>query len=82
MAGTITAYETAAGRRYRVRYRKPDSSQTDKRGFKTKREAELYLASVTVSTATGDYIDPTLARITVGDLHGRWLAGKKVLKPS
>lgn len=39
MAGSITAYETAQGRRYRVRYRKPDKSQTDKRGFKTKKEA-------------------------------------------
>lgn len=82
MGGTITAYETAAGRRFRVRYRKPDGSQTDKRGFSTKRAAELYLASVTVSKATGEYLDPTLARVTVGDLHARWLAGKRVLKPS
>lgn len=82
MAGTIQAYETAAGKRYRVRYRKPDKSQTDKRGFKTKREAQLFLASVTVSKATGDYIDPALGRVRVADLAERWLAGKKVLKPS
>ena len=43
MAGSITPYETASGKRYRVRYRKPDKAQTDKRGFKTKREAELFL---------------------------------------
>ena len=69
MAGTITSYDTVAGRRYRVRYRKPDKSQTDKRGFRTKKEAELFLASVTVSKATGDYIDPALARVTVADLE-------------
>ena len=46
---SVTPYETAAGKRYRVRYRKPDRSQTDKRGFKTKREAELFLASVEVA---------------------------------
>lgn len=82
MAGSIKAYETTAGKRYMVRYRKPDKSSTDKRGFKTKKEAQLFLASVTVSKATGEYIDPALGRVTVGDLHERWLAGKKTLKPS
>lgn len=82
MAGTIKAYDTAAGKRYMVRYRKPDKSSTDKRGFKTKKEAELFLASVTVSKATGDYIDPALGRVTVAHLAERWLAGKKILKPS
>lgn len=83
MAGSITAYATANGRRWRVRYRKPDKSQTDKRGFKTKREAEVYLASVTMSKATGEYIDPAHARSTVGSLSTAWLASKKVaLKPS
>ncbi|WP_370544991.1 Arm DNA-binding domain-containing protein [Herbiconiux sp. VKM Ac-1786] len=59
----MTPYSTSQGKRYRVRYRKPDRAQTDKRGFKTKREAELFLASVTVSKAAGDYIDPALARV-------------------
>jgi Site-specific recombinase XerD len=44
--GSVSPYETAAGRRDRVRYRKPDHAQTDKRGFKTKRDAELFLAAV------------------------------------
>ncbi len=84
MAGSITPYQTAHGKRYRVRYRKPDKTQTDKRGFKTKKEAELFLASVTVAKAVGDYIDPALARITVAQLSTRWLEGKKppALKPS
>ena len=64
---SITPYETSAGKRYRVRYRKPDHSQTDKRGFRTKREAELFLASVEVAKSTGRYIDPTRARVTIAD---------------
>ena len=82
MAGSITPYETAAGTRYRVRYRKPDKSSTDKRGFKTKKEARLFLASVEVSKATGEYIDPKLSRVTVGALYETWIVTKKVLKPS
>ncbi|WP_136056298.1 site-specific integrase [Microbacterium sp. K24] len=82
MSGTVSAYETAGGKRYRVRYRKPDKSQTDKRGFRTKKEAELFLASVTVSKARGEYLDPSLARVTVGQLYATWIAGKASLKPS
>ena len=52
----IKPYNTASGKRYRVRYRKPDGTQTDKRGFKTKREAEVWAASTTISKATGEYI--------------------------
>ncbi len=52
--GTIEAYETANGKRYRVRYRTPDHRQTDKRGFRTKREADLFLATIEVSKA-GEY---------------------------
>jgi hypothetical protein len=43
---TIEPYETKAGKRYRVRYRTPGRGQTDKRGFKTKREAEAFAATV------------------------------------
>jgi len=82
MAGSITAYETAAGKRYRVRYRKPDKSQTDKRGFRTKKDAELFLASVTISKARGEYLDPSQARVKVSELYDTWLAGKAALKPS
>ncbi|GAA4163824.1 tyrosine-type recombinase/integrase [Gryllotalpicola daejeonensis] len=80
--GSITAYDSAAGKRYRVRYRKPDHSQTDKRGFRTKREAELFLASVELKKATGEYIDPAAARETVGKLGTAWLASRSHLKPS
>jgi integrase len=80
--GSITAYETASGKRYRVRYRKPDRSQTDKRGFRTKRDAELFLAATEVRKATGEFIDATAARITISELGAAWLAAQTHLKPS
>src|ERR1700710_208786 len=80
--GSITAYETAAGKRYRVRYRKPDRSQTDKRGFRTKRDAELYLASVEVRKAIGEFIDASASRVTIDELGSQWLAMQTHLKPS
>ncbi len=81
--GTVTPYATNAGRRWRVRYRTPEHRQTDKRGFKTKRDAELYLASVEVSKAAGSFVDPQASRITVGELAPGWLANKRqAMKPS
>lgn len=80
--GSVTPYESAAGKRYRVRYRKPDHSEGQKRGFRTKRDAELYLASVDVKMATGEFIDASASRITIGELGIPWLAGQTQLKPS
>jgi len=65
--GSVTLYETLGGRRYHVRYRKPDHKQTDKCGFRTKRDAELFLASVGVAENSCRYIDPTRARVSIGD---------------
>lgn len=78
--GSIAAYDTSGGRRYRVRYRTPDRRQTDKRGFKTKREAEDFLASVEVSKMRGDWVDPTRARITVGEWATHWYEAQLHLK--
>jgi integrase len=80
--GSITPYETANGKRYRVRYRKPDRSQTDKRGFSTKRDAELFLASVEVSKARGEYVDTSAGRITIGELGAEWIQHTGHLKAS
>lgn len=51
---TISRYQTADGKRYRVRYRTPDNRQTDKRGFTTKKAAEAFAASVEVSKLKGE----------------------------
>ena len=80
--GSITAYATAAGKRFRVRYRKPDHAQTDKRGFRTKRDAELFLASVEVSKARGEFVDATAGRLTVGEIGADWIRHQDHLKPS
>jgi integrase len=80
--GSITAYETGGGKRYRVRYRKPDRSQTDKRGFHTKRDAELFLAATEVRKATGEFIDSSAARITINEIGAAWITSQTHLKPS
>jgi integrase len=81
--GSVIAYSTAGGKRaYRVQYRKPDHSATTKRGFTTKKDAELFLASVEVRKATGEFIDATLSRATIGALGASWLASRTHLKPS
>ena len=77
--GTISAYETAGGKRYRVRYRKPDHSQTDKRGFKTKRSAELLFASTEVREATGEFIDAQAAKVTISTFGTEWLRAYGIL---
>jgi len=80
---TIEPYSTQAGRRYRVRYRKPDGAQTDKRGFRTKREAELFLATITVAKNQGTYVDPSAGRTTVRVFAEQWRNGRlSALKPS
>jgi integrase len=81
--GSIHGYDTPSGKRYVVRYRKPDHRQAGKRGFKTKRDAEAFLASVTVAMTENSYIDPTDARVAVGELGTIWLEDQAaVLKPS
>lgn len=79
---TIEPYITKSGKRYRVRYRRPDRKQTDKRGFKTKRDAEAFAATVEVSKLRGEYIDPAAARLTIGELGSEWLGRQTHLKPS
>ncbi|WP_235008116.1 Arm DNA-binding domain-containing protein [Microbacterium timonense] len=81
--GSVASYSTTQGRRYRVRYRRPDGSQTDKRGFKTKRDAEQFLASIQVSKAQGTFVAPSRSRVAVAELAIPWLESKHAsLKPS
>jgi len=80
--GSVLSYESPNGRRYRVIFRTPDHRQTTKRGFKTKREAELYLATVETNKARGEYIEASAARVTIGTLGADWLANQTHLKPS
>ncbi|MEU7764346.1 site-specific integrase [Nocardia sp. NPDC049190] len=79
---TIESYETKSGKRYRVRYRKPDGKQTDKRGFKRKLDAERFANTVEVKKMEGTYISPSLGRMTVGELGPKWIARQVHIKPS
>lgn len=81
---TISKYQTASGATlYRVRYRTPDRGQTDKRGFKTKRAAEDWAANSEVAKARGEYVAPSLGRVTVGELGPAWLKRQRGhMKPS
>jgi integrase len=81
----VTRYKTTKGEtRYRVRYRKPDGTQTDKRGFKRKIDAETWAAEhVTIAKATNSYIDPQGGSRRFGELYKQWIAIKKPFwKPS
>lgn len=76
--GSIAVYQSAGGRRYRVRWRDDASrKQIEKRGFKTKRDAEIFLAHTEVARAEGTYTDPSAARATVGELGVEWLRNKR-----
>jgi integrase len=81
--GSVQPYRTNAGKRYVVRYKKPDNTHAAKRGFRTKREAEAYLATVSVSITVQQYVDPGDARVTIAELGDIWLQDQAaVLKPS
>ena len=75
---TIERYQNASGATlYAVRYRKPDNKQTMKRGFVTKRDAERWANKVEVDKMTGEYVAPSLGRVTVAELAGNWLNRKR-----
>ena len=62
----ITSYETAAGRRWEVRYRKPNGRRTRKRGFERRRDAEAWMAEhVVTAIATNSYVAPSAGAMTV-----------------
>ena len=75
---TIEAYEISTGaKRYMVRYRTPQRTQTKKRGFKTKRDATEFAATVEVEKMSGTYVAPSLGMVTVGELAPAWLSRKE-----
>ena len=56
---TIDKYQTSTGATlYRVRCRTPERGPTDKHGFRSKREAEAFAATVEVSKLQGEKISP------------------------
>jgi integrase len=80
--GTIYSYQSTAGKRYRIVYRTPERKQTSKRGFRTKREAEQFLAIVEVSKLRGEWIDSTRSRVSVAELASEWYSAQVQIKPT
>lgn len=79
----ISRYRTTRGEtRWRVRYRTPEKRQTDKRGFRTKRDAQAWAEQLEVDKRRGLYIAPSAGRVTLGEYAAEWLASKHKLKPS
>jgi integrase len=79
---TIESYETSTGaKRYVVRYRTPERTQT-KRRFKTMRDAKEFAATVEVRKLSGAYVKPSAGRIGFGEVAESWLAGKVNLAAS
>jgi Phage integrase, N-terminal SAM-like domain len=66
---------------WRAHYRDPARNQRNK-SFARKIDAERFLTSVENSKLIGSYIDPTVGRLTVGELAGWWLDGQAHLTPS
>jgi integrase len=65
---------------WRARYRDPFGKE-HARHFRRRLDAERWLASVENAKHRGEWIDPALSRITVGDWAEKWLAAQVQLKP-
>lgn len=65
---SVSKYVTASGERWEVRFTTPARKRTRKRGFTTKRDAQLWSASNVVSQAQGTYIDASAGKVSVGDV--------------
>lgn len=65
---------------WRARYRDP-AGKEHSRHFKRRLDAERWLASVEHSKHRGEWIDPSLSRITVGEWAAKWLESQVQLKP-
>ncbi|WP_395704754.1 tyrosine-type recombinase/integrase [Rhodococcus ruber] len=79
---TVSSYETAAGKRWEVRYRTPERTTTRKRGFISKRQAQDFAATVEVEKMTGSYVAPSAGRILFRDVAENWMSSKVNLSAS
>ncbi len=67
--------------RWRARYRDPSGRQRS-RDFTRKIDAQRWLASMDVAMGRGEWLDPGLGNITLGEWSQGWLARQSQLKPS
>ena len=80
----VTSYETRSGRRWEVRYLKPDGRSSRKRGFMRRRDAELWMAEhVTAAKADDSFVSHEAGMVTVGQLYEQYETEKlPIWKPS
>ena len=57
---------------WRARYRTPSGSERNKT-FARKVDAQRFLATVQHTKSAGSYVDPVLAKVTLGEWAERWL---------
>ena len=57
--------------RWQVRYRDPSGKERS-RNFERKVDADRFASTVVADVARGDYLDPTLAKLTVSEFAKRW----------
>lgn len=67
--------------KWRARYRDAPGKE-HARHFDRKVDADRWLASVKTALARGEWVDPALARVPVGEWAVRWLDNQAQLKPS
>lgn len=63
--------------RYLVRYRKPDGTQTMKRGFTTKRDAETWLHDIEGAKLRGEFVAVSAGKVPLRQVAEPWLAAKR-----
>lgn len=78
MAGNVAK---RADGKWRARYRDATGKE-HARHLDCKIDATRWLASVEMSVARGEWVDPALARIKFGEWASAWLANQVQLKPS
>lgn len=66
---------------YRARYRDPGGRDRNK-SFARKRDAQVFLDSISMDMINGSFCDPALGRRTVGDWHVEWAKTRVDLRES
>lgn len=69
---SVEQYQNKSGKRYMVRYRKPDGRPTMKRGFPTKGAANAWATKIENAKLDGLYISPSVGRTTVSKIAESW----------
>lgn len=78
---SIERRRTSRGVAYDVRLRTPDGRQY-KRTFRTRSEAETFMAREQADKSRGDWTDPRLAAVKFGDWAAEWLRSDPSKRPS